>query len=57
MGFDPSTLIDFFLQRDFKIYVVHRRGKLSPGLPHAMNGSGYVDLLLSRRPIACDREA
>jgi hypothetical protein len=56
MGFDPSKLIDFFVERDFKIYVVHPRGKLSPGLPPAMNDSGYVDLLLSRRPVACDRE-
>ena len=57
MGFDPSKLIDFLVERDFRIYVVHPRGKLSPGLPHAMNDSGYVDLLFSRRPIACDREA
>jgi FkbM family methyltransferase len=57
MGFDPSKLIDFFVEQDFKIYVVHPRGKLSPGLPHAMNESGYVDLLFSRRPIAFDREA
>jgi FkbM family methyltransferase len=57
MGFDPSKLIDFLVERDFKIYVVHPRGKLSPGLPHAMNDSGYVDLLFSRRPIACDRGA
>jgi FkbM family methyltransferase len=57
MGFDPSKLIDFFLERDFKIYVVHPRGKLSPGLPHEMNDSDYVDLLFSRRPLACDRGA
>jgi FkbM family methyltransferase len=57
MGFDPSKLIDFFVERDFKIYVVHPRGKLSPGLPPAMNDAGYVDLLFSRHPIACDREA
>jgi FkbM family methyltransferase len=57
LGFDPSKLIDFMVERDFKIYVVHPRGKLSPGLPQTMNDSGYVDLLLSRRPIACDREA
>jgi hypothetical protein len=50
MGLDPSKLIDFFVERDFKIYVVHPPGKLSPGLSHAMNHSGYVDLLLSRRP-------
>jgi FkbM family methyltransferase len=57
MGFDPAKLVDLFVERDFKIYVVHPRGKLSPGLPQAMNDSGYVDLLFSRRPIACDREA
>ena len=57
LGFDPSKLIDFFVERDYRIYVVRPRGKLSSGLPHAMNDSGYVDLLFSRRPIACDREA
>jgi FkbM family methyltransferase len=57
MGFDPSKLIDFFEERDFKSYVVHPRGKLSPGLPRAMNDSGYVDLLFSRRPISFDRKA
>jgi FkbM family methyltransferase len=57
LGFDPTKLINFLVERNFNIYVVHPRGKLSPGLPHAMNDSGYVDLLFSRRPIACDREA
>jgi FkbM family methyltransferase len=57
LGFEPSKLIDFLVERDFKIYVVHPRGKLSSGLPPKMNDVGYVDLLFSRRPIACDREA
>ena len=57
MGFDPKKLISFLVERDFKIYVVHPRGKLSPGLPQTMNDSGYVDLLCSRRSIAYDREA
>jgi FkbM family methyltransferase len=57
LGFEPSKLIDFFVEQDFKMYVVHTRGKLSPGLPQTMNDLGYVDLLFSRRPIACDREA
>jgi FkbM family methyltransferase len=52
MGFNPAKLIDFFAERDFKIYVVHPKGKLSPGLPPAMNDAGYVDLLFSRHPIA-----
>jgi len=55
LGFDPSHLIDFFVERGFGIYLVHPRGKLSQGMPSNMNDSGYLDLLFSRSPIACDR--
>ncbi len=57
LGFDPSKLIDFFVEREFKIYLVHPRGKLSQGMPSVMSDSGYFDLLFSRRSIACDGEA
>ena len=57
MGFDPSHLIDFFVQRDFKVYLVHRRGKLTEGLPTVKNDSDYFDLLFSRRPMACAGES
>ena len=51
LGFQPSNLIDFFVERDFKIYQVHPRGKLSAGMPSITNDAGYVNLLFSRRPI------
>ena len=55
LGFDPSHLIDLFVERGFEIYLVHPRGKLSRGLPAATKDSSYFDLLFSRRAIACDR--
>ena len=51
LGFEPSHLIDFLVERDFKVYQIHPRGKLSPGLPPDMKDSSYLDLLFSRRPI------
>lgn len=56
LGFEPSHLIDFLVEREFKIYQVHPRGKLSPGMPAAMKDSSYFNLLFSRRPVACGRE-
>ncbi len=52
LGFEPSHLIDFLVERDFKIYQVHPRGKLSPGMPAITKDSSYFNLLFSRRPIA-----
>ena len=54
LGFEPSHLIDFMLARDFKIYCIHPRGKLSLGMPDNMNDSTYFDLLFSRKSIAFD---
>jgi FkbM family methyltransferase len=51
LGFEPSHLIDFFVERDFRIYEIHPRGKLSPGMPAGMKESSYFNLLFSRRPI------
>jgi FkbM family methyltransferase len=56
MGFEPSDLIDFFVERDFKVFQIHPRGKLSPGIPAAIKDSSYFDLLFSRRSIAFGRE-
>ena len=53
LGFEPSHLIDFFLERDFKVYQVLPRGKLSPGMPDLTSDSSYCDLLFSRHPIPC----
>jgi FkbM family methyltransferase len=56
LGFNPSQLIDFFRERDFAVYLVHRRGKLSQGMPRVVEDSSYFDLLFSRRPIANDHK-
>jgi FkbM family methyltransferase len=56
LGFEPSHLIDFMIERDFKIYQVHPRGKLSQGMPAITDDSSYIDLLFSRRPLACGGE-
>jgi FkbM family methyltransferase len=56
LGFNPSHLIDFFLERHFEIYLVHRRGQLSQGMPPVVKESSYFNLLFSRRRIACDRK-
>jgi hypothetical protein len=56
LGFEPSNLIDFLVKQDFKVYQVHPRGKLSPGIPDRVNDSGYCDLLFSRQPIPYGRE-
>jgi FkbM family methyltransferase len=54
LGFEPSQLIDFLVERDFKVYRIRPRGKLSPGLPPDTNNTDYLDLLFSRRPLACE---
>jgi FkbM family methyltransferase len=56
LGFEPSNLIDFLVERDFKIYRVHPRGKLSQGMPAITEDSSYIDLLFSRRPLECGGE-
>jgi FkbM family methyltransferase len=55
LGFDPSHLIDFFTDRDFRIYQVHPRGELSRGMLTVNKDSSYSDLLFSRRKFASDR--
>jgi FkbM family methyltransferase len=57
LGFSPSTLIGFLVDRAFQVYLVCPNGKLSPGIPSGLDDSGYVDLLFSRRPIACEGHA
>ncbi|MGO9493604.1 MAG: FkbM family methyltransferase [Terracidiphilus sp.] len=56
LGFEPSHLIDFFAERGFRVYQVHSRGKLTPGMPTVVEDSNYFDLLFSRRPIVCGCE-
>jgi hypothetical protein len=46
LGFDPSHVIGFFIER----------GKLTRGMPTVIKDSSYFDLLFSRHPIACERK-
>jgi FkbM family methyltransferase len=56
LGFNPSDLIDFLLESGFEVYVIHRRGKLSRGMPTVMRDSSYFNLLFSRRAIGSHRK-
>jgi FkbM family methyltransferase len=56
LGFDPSHLIGFFIERGFEIYLIHPRGKLTRGMPTIIKDSSYFDLLFSRHPIVCERK-
>lgn len=51
LGFKPSQLIDFLVALNFKIYQVHPRGKLSPGMPAISEDSSYFNLLFCRHSI------
>lgn len=56
LGFEPCHLIDFFVERDFNIYQVHPRGKLSQGMPLITKDSSYINLLFSCRSLSCSGE-
>ena len=55
LGFDPSQLVGFLVSRGFQIYQVLPKGELSPGIPADLADTDYVDLLFSRRPLACGK--
>ena len=57
LGFDPSQLVAFLVDRGFQVYLLRSKGELSPGIPSGLADSGYVDLLFSRNPIACGKAA
>ncbi len=52
LGFQPSQLIGFLVDRGFACYRIHPKGKLSMGIPSSLEDSDYVDLLFSRSPVA-----
>jgi FkbM family methyltransferase len=52
LGFDPSQLIGFFTEREFRIYQVHPRGRLVTGIPADLKDSEYIDLLFTRHSVA-----
>jgi FkbM family methyltransferase len=48
LGYDASALLNWFQEREFKMYSLGRSGKLSPGLSDELAEKGYVDLIFSR---------
>ena len=57
LGFEPSHLIDFFVERDFRVYLVDPQGKLTQWSPSFKSDAEYFDLLFSRRPMACENKS
>ena len=58
LGFEPRDLIEFFISKGFEFYTITRRGRVY-ALPNPMSQlnsnllrKGYVELLLSRKPLA-----
>jgi FkbM family methyltransferase len=64
LGFDPPLLLDYFLKRGFRLFLIEKNGKLhslsSSHLDRALHGRAYTNLLASRRDLtslAGDRTA
>ena len=55
LGFDPPLLLDFFLKRGFRLYLIEKNGKLqalsSAHLTRALSGLQHTNLLASRRDL------
>lgn len=55
LGFDPPLLLDYFLKRGFRLYLIEKNGKLHPlssaQLTKALAGRAYTNLLASRRDL------
>lgn len=55
LGFDPPLLLDYFLKRGFRLFLIEKNGKLqtlsSSHLTRALAGRSYTHLLASRRDL------
>jgi FkbM family methyltransferase len=51
LGFRPAYLLDWFQQRGYSAYTVHKDGGITNGFPADIGATGYVDLLFSLRPM------
>ncbi len=49
LGYDAGELLDWFQEREFKMYSLGRSGKLTPGLSDELAQKGYVDLIFFAR--------
>ena len=51
LGYDPSAMLDWFSEREFRMYALGKNGELIPGLSDELAAKGYVDLVFSRTPL------
>jgi hypothetical protein len=51
LGYQATALLDWFREREFKMYSLGKNGKLSRGLSDELATKGYVDLIFSRNPL------
>jgi FkbM family methyltransferase len=47
LGYEAHALLDWFQEREFKMYSLGRNGKLTLGLSDELTQKGYVDLIFS----------
>lgn len=59
LGFDPPLLLDFFLKRGLRLYLIEKSGVLkalsSSHLTKALAGRAYTHLLASRRDLSANQ--
>jgi FkbM family methyltransferase len=48
LGYQASSLLDWFREREFQMYSLGKNGELSRGLSDELAQKGYVDLIFSR---------
>jgi FkbM family methyltransferase len=51
LGYQASSLLDWFQERKFQMYSLGKGGELDHGLSDELAAKGYVDLLFSRVPL------
>jgi FkbM family methyltransferase len=51
LGYDPLELLDWFRQRNFRMYSLGKNGQLHAGMSSDLTQNGYVDLIFSRRAL------
>jgi FkbM family methyltransferase len=51
LGYDPSAMLGWFNERDFRMYSLGKNGDLVEGLSDELAAKGYVDLIFSQAPL------
>jgi len=51
LGYDPSAMLDWFREREFRMYSLGKNGELAEGLSDELAVKGYVDLIFSQAPL------